>query len=357
MSARIRQQCQLPADNVVLVALHNHGGPVSMQDRLCMEADAAYLRRLEDGCVAAIDQAAAQRRPARLSFGYGEDPDMARNRRHAGGVVDRVLPVLRVDGVDGKPMAIMTSYSCHPVVLGADNRLWTADYPHFVRNAIEQANPGAIAVVMTGCCGDANTGHSARASISLGANKTRTFAEAERIGRLVADCVLAAAMKPLGSFAASRNLSVILRQRSIGEEPAALLDLWRAERELADPARAALLGYWMHWASSIAGQPPRTFDARVTVLDWGGARIVALPGEIFAETALAIRSAGRDGEPMFVLGFCEDNPGYIPPESEFQHGGYEVEEAHRYYGQPAPFAPGSAEMLVSTASKSLVEDL
>lgn len=354
MSARIRARCRLPADNVVVVALHNHGGPVSMDGRLCMEADVAYLRRLEDGCVAAIDQAAARRRPARLSAGTGDDPDIARNRRHAGGIVDRALPVLRIDSADGEPIAMMISYACHPVVLGADNRFWTADYPHFVRRAVEQANSGAVALVMTGCCGDANTGHAAHASVSLAANAARTFAEAERIGNRVAAYALKAEMMLLETYARVANVSVTLRQQPIDNEtPKALLGRWRKEQDLAEPARAALLRYWMHWAAEIAGKPPTPFDARVTALDWGGVPIVALPGEIFAETALAIRRARNDGERIFVIGFCEDNPGYIPPTAEFAFGGYEVEEAHRYYGQAAPFAPGSAEALGEAASKLL----
>ena len=40
---------------------------------------------------------------------------------------------------------------------------------------------------------------------------------------------------------------------------------------------------------------------------------------------------------------------YIPPASEFRFGGYEVDEAHRYYGLPMSFAPGSAEALAGCA--------
>ena len=40
-------------------------------------------------------------------------------------------------------------------------------------------------------------------------------------------------------------------------------------------------------------------------------------------------------------------PGYIPPRDAYPAGGYEVAEAHRYYGLPAAFAPGSAETLAS----------
>ena len=84
------------------------------------------------------------------------------------------------------------------------------------------------------------------------------------------------------------------------------------------------------------------------MLNWGGVPIVALPGEIFAETALQIRQK-MSRDPGFVIGFAEDNPGYIPPESEYAFGGYEVDEAHRYYGLPATFTAGSAEALAEAA--------
>jgi hypothetical protein len=84
------------------------------------------------------------------------------------------------------------------------------------------------------------------------------------------------------------------------------------------------------------------------VLRWGELPIVALPGEIFSETGLAVRAAA--GTPAFVIGYCEDNPGYIPPAAAYAAGGYEVEEAHRYYDLPASFAPGAAEALRDAAS-------
>jgi hypothetical protein len=69
MARRIREKCVLPADNVVVAALHTHGSPVSMIGRLSHQADTAYLERLEAACVHAIDQAAASTRPARLTAG------------------------------------------------------------------------------------------------------------------------------------------------------------------------------------------------------------------------------------------------------------------------------------------------
>jgi hypothetical protein len=83
------------------------------------------------------------------------------------------------------------------------------------------------------------------------------------------------------------------------------------------------------------------------VLNWGGVRIVALPGEIFSATGIAIRDV--IGGPAITVSYAEDNPGYICPRDEFAYGGYEPAEAHRYYGMPAAFAPGAAELLADTA--------
>jgi len=351
MSERIRKRCVLPDDKVVLTAVHNHGGPVSMRARLGVSADEDYLAQLETACVDAIDRAVAHQQPASLHACHGGDPAFARNRRHAGGITDPTVPVLRIHDANGNMLAVLFSYACHPVVLGADNRLWTADYPHFARVALESAYPGAMAMFVTGCCGDVNTGHSAQASVSLIANAARTFEQAERHGRwLAAAAAFASGEIPLGDWAAAANAQVelALKRRERGALPE-MAARWQAERTDAGAARAALLDHWITWSQTTALQPLEPVRERVTVLDWGGMPIVAMPGEIFAETSLSIRSGSPGGLPSFILAFADDNPGYIPPASEFRFGGYEVDEAHRFYNRPAGFAPGSAERLADAA--------
>ena len=349
MSLRIRQRCQLPENNVVIAALHTHGGPASMQGRAGGQTDHDYLQRLENACVEAIDQAAQALVPARLLAGMGTDPDIARNRRHPNGLLDRSLPVLRIETLDGKAIAVMVSYACHPVVLAADNLLWTADYPHYVRLGIEEAVPGAVAIFMTGCVGDANTGHTAQASLSLAANSDRTFARAEKLGRHIASCALAAELKPAASDVAIADASVTLsferREQLSADE---LLEAWQKEYPKADTIRALILDHWMAWARTAAKQELKPWRTRVSMLDWGGVRFIALPGEIFAETSLRIRDQLKTNT-AFVMGFCDSNAGYIAPESEYAFGGYEIDAAHRYYGMPASFKAGSAEHLADAA--------
>jgi hypothetical protein len=75
----------------------------------------------------------------------------------------------------------------------------------------------------------------------------------------------------------------------------------------------------------------------------GGLRIATLPGEPFLAVADRVRSGL--GEHALVLGYCDGVSGYLPTSDEYEHGGYEVCDAHRYYGMPGPYAQGSAERL------------
>ena len=322
--------------------------PVQRAGQLGGEPDAAFLRKVEDGCVAAIDAALADRRPATITVGPGADPDVARNRRHADGPLDRALPVLRIRDADGGLMAILVSYACHPVVLGPDNREITADYPHYVRRHLERACPGAVGVFLSGCCGDANTGHTAQASMSLAPDDARSFATAERLGERIGQAALTAGETsvagPVTAHEACVTLGLDRRERDL----ATLAAGWRSEAATASPTRAAILVHWIRWAERVADTSPGRWTGRVSVLRWGSVPVVALPGEIFARTGLDLRAACGDG-PAFVLAYADAVPGYVPPAEEYAYGGYEVDEAHRFFGMPGAFAPGSAERLATAA--------
>lgn len=356
MSARIRARCALPDGNVIVAATHTHGAPISMRGRLGAAADEGFLQRIEDAAVEAIDTALASARPATLAAGMGGDPDVARNRRRADGPLDRSVPVLRIRDAEGNAIAVVASYACHPVTLGADNLLLTGDYVYALRQRLEVVHPGAMALFLNGCTGDANGGgHSPHDSWTVAANTERTFAMAEQYGNRIADAALVAPEVAAGDGARAVNADVVLSLTRLETEPLSALALtWRRDLATADTMRAIILREWIDWADRFATTPPGTCPGRVTVLDWGGVPIVALPGEIFAETGLSIR-AMCGGRPAIILSYAEGTPGYIPPASEFRFGGYEVEEAHRFFRMPGTFAPGSAEALAAAARRLLGE--
>ena len=54
-----------------------------------------------------------------------------------------------------------------------------------------------------------------------------------------------------------------------------------------------------------------------------------------------------------TLAYANGRPGYIPHRSAYPAGGYEVDEAFRYYGYPSCFAPEAGELIVETALELL----
>ena len=350
LSARARARAVLPDHAITITATHTHGGPVSMPGRLSAEADPAFILNLEDAVVKAVDQAIANQKPARLLGGTGAEPGFASNRRRSDGPVDTGIPVLRFESVEGSTIAILVSYACHPVVLGADNLSWTGDYPHFVREKLEITFPGAIAIFATGCAGDVNTGHSAAASLSPLAMPERSFARAKEIGFGIAKAVLDARLTDVsGNVGHSEAFEDICFEQREHEAPLIMAKSWR----VAAKDTSSIEAIWANWAEKHMGRDLSPRRARVTALKWGGAGIVALPGEIFAETALEIRERLAQKDPLFILAYADDNPGYIPPESDYLRGGYEIDEAHRFYGLGATVAPRTAEHLAEAGCKSV----
>lgn len=340
-------RAEVPA-HAVVAATHTHGGPVTMPGRLGGPVHAAYLDRLRAVCVEAARAALAARQPATMEVGTGPDPGIARNRRRADGPVHAPLTAIRFRRGDGGCLAFVVSYPCHPVVLGADNRYWTADYPGAVRATVEAAEPGAVGLFLTGCCGELNTGHSAHASVTLDVDRARTFESCQRIGRRIADAALAIPLCACEGGVAGVSAEIALPLTTLDPtDVAASRAAWRRELPASDAGRQALLRNWLAWAEHVAPAQSRSWTARVSVLRWGDVRLVALPGEPFSVTAQDI--AARVPGDTVVLGYSDGCPGYLPPAEEFAHGGYEVDEAHRYYGMPAPFASGAAESLADLA--------
>jgi hypothetical protein len=50
----------------------------------------------------------------------------------------------------------------------------------------------------------------------------------------------------------------------------------------------------------------------------------------------------------FVIGYYDKIIGYLPTASAFEEGGYEVSDAYRWYGYPAPFLPTVEDITLQT---------
>lgn len=378
--AKIRERVAaltgIPGERVGVTCTHTHGGPATMPDGRLGRCDLAYL----DGvCRTAAETVAAATRalePVVMRWASGGEPTVGINRRIPGGITDPAVPVLRFQRHDGTVAAVLVSYGCHPVTLGPNNLQATADYPGYVRRTLEAVYPGAAAHFVTGCCGQVNNGHTSRDGDKGRGMHWRTFAEAERIGRAIAGAAVQAAEQaarieaalpitdvevlPARVRTARRTVPLPFLPTPDDPELDRLATAWRDEaREVEQrerrPGELERLQVFLAWAEEVkSGSEVKAVDAEVMVIAIGDVTLALLPGESFVEFGLEIKERTAPCQVM-TLAYGNGCPGYIPHRSAYPAGGYEVDEAYRYYGNPACFAPEAGEALVAAAIELVTE--
>lgn len=365
-----------PRGPVAVVATHTHAGPACTPGRL--SGDDIHVRRgIVSAAGAAISAARAAREPMLLRHGAARGAGVAVNRRSPADPIDPPIDLVSFERADGSVAGWLATYPCHPVVLSADNLEVSGDYPHFLRRELERSSPGSIALFLPGTAGDVNNGHSAEASFKAGPHPGRTIEEAERIGAHLAQVARTAprgvvAPPPADrlpipgsgrAWGAAEEL-VTLRLATLDDEPpASLARRWLEAQRAVGTSEAEVLRSWVTWASRRADHEPMTWAARVSCVRWGSLTLVGVPGEPFLSFTAQVRERvsvaraerGHPAGPVLVTGYTNGCPGYLPDASAYDHGGYEVVDAHRYYGMPAPFARGSAEALATSAVRLALE--
>lgn len=337
--------------NVVVAVTHTHSGPCLTPAGLGTFAP-AVLRAVEAAFVEALTQARRGRVPVTVRYGSRRGVGVGRNRRHQDRAIDPPVQILAFDAAHGT-VATLVTYPMHPVVLNASNTLVSADYVAPLRDAVEAALPGSVCLFAQGCAGDVNDDlHSAEGDFSAAPAPGRTFADAAEKGAIVA----AAALDALAgaTVLAPSRTSICTKAVPLDIAPldpvqvAADRVTWSELASTLPPERSALYEAWSNWASHWLENPPDAehWLARVGLITVGGLPIVTLPGEPFLAVADLVRDALGDA---LVLGYCDGVSGYLPTSDEYAFGGYEVDDAHRYYGMPGPYAQGSAERLVDAA--------
>jgi len=361
--------------NIIVHATHTHSGPCVQKNLLCERIDFNYRGFLIERCVQSLEKALRNLNPAFLFFNIGREETIAYNRFDPLGPKDYDVPVLRIENKDKNIKSILTSYACHPVVLGPQNLLFSADFPGFLIKTLKAIYGNIEILYMTGCAGQINTGHSAFDSIKKLNIERRTFKEAERIGRALAGVVLhtnevIGDSRYKSEYYIEPTLLVkttlvdlpLLKQDSI-EEIIKKKEMWRKRlKELesfpGNYGEKRLLEMYIYWAELMEKNKLTKDFVRVEVYvaKLGNIYMIFLPGEAFVEIGLDIKSfISSKGFKSMVVSYCNYVPGYIPFKSCYHsNGNYEVEESYRFYGLPAPFSPEASEILINIV-KDLIE--
>ncbi|HWB87560.1 MAG TPA: neutral/alkaline non-lysosomal ceramidase N-terminal domain-containing protein [Bryobacteraceae bacterium] len=171
----LRNELQADAgfDAVLFTASHSHAGP-DVRLRQFQSAPAEkWAQQALDEIRDAVLEANASATPVRIGFATGRSW-IGNNRRFLrpdGSVqmiardspkfrnlpIDTSVRVARLDTADGNPLAVLVHHSCHPVTLGAQNLMYSADWPGAMLQTIEEQAPGSpLAFFIQGAPGDIN---------------------------------------------------------------------------------------------------------------------------------------------------------------------------------------------------------
>ncbi|MEM2026675.1 MAG: neutral/alkaline non-lysosomal ceramidase N-terminal domain-containing protein [Candidatus Bathyarchaeia archaeon] len=328
----ISREIGFPKESIALVAVHNHSGPSiigfhTVQQYLLLEE---YLNLLPYLVSSGIIKAFNSRRKAKAGYGKGEVKGWTINRRRpTTGARDERLAALRFEDYKGRLISALVNYTCHAVVLGANNLMISGDYPGYVSRTVENIE-GGVCLFLNGAFGDINPLTPGTRIDRVYDRSMGRFEDAARMGRAIGG----EALKILNSIECRNDLSLFTAYRRIKlklkpipevtEEEINALKAKLKEAGIKETEEIKFKLLTANFLKLVRTIFPNGFaDVEVQGFRIGNFAAVLLPGEVFVDLGLAIKSYSR-ADVMMVVGCSNEVLGYIPTEEAFDEGGYET---------------------------------
>ncbi len=355
------QATGIPADHILCSATHTHTavtvGPTFQS--LVQEDYIGFLaQRIAEGIV----QAHSQLEPARVGWAIGSNPRQVFNRRwflrpgspladpfdrgtdkvrmnpgansksllQPAGPVDPDVPVLAVQAINGRPIAVWANYSLH-YVGGVPASSLSADYfGEFARQIAglidaHETKPAFVAAMTNGTSGDINN-----INFFEGRARQQPF---EQI-RLVAADVAASAQVAYQRIEYEDWVPLKMHETEIelGTRRPAAEELARAKKLLTEAGPGPWTDRRLIYAKETLDMAkyPATVQVKLQAIRIGGLGIVSSPCETFVETGLAIKKLSPL-KPTFTIELANGYNGYLPTPEQHALGGYETWRAKSSY--------------------------
>ena len=354
--ARIADRCDIPPAHVMINATHTHTA-VAIADLLGVDEDTEYTEWVPLKIADAVELAVWRRKPARVGFASVDEERITFNRRwhmrdgtvrfnpgiehpdlvKPTGTIDPEVAMMFVEATDdGTPIAAVANFSLH--YIGTDNSsALSADYfGHFDRRMRHYLGDTCISLLWNAASGQINnTDFSGRTKWTASGHQQAVKMANVLAGHFIVEMQL---MEMHETLDLSGDLATLTFQRKeITAE-----DLKIAEQVLSVP-QGTYDAYETGPFSWVVGEPipntlvdvyarecqrlaklPAQMTAPVQVIRLGEAAIVALPGEVFVETGMNIKSKS-DAKPTFLVSLANGYIGYICTDKALiEEGGYET---------------------------------
>lgn len=157
VQARVGGYCGMPMAHIVTCAIHTHSAPAFF--KLAFEDVAAedeLTGALLERTVSLASQAWSGLCPAECSIERMEVVGLYGNRNVQNGPADKTCTAMTFRDPNGLVIGRLLNISAHPTILGADNRMLSADLIGQTRMRLEDAW-GCPVVFTNGTCGDVST--------------------------------------------------------------------------------------------------------------------------------------------------------------------------------------------------------
>lgn len=389
----IAQDPRLTDAHVIINASHCHGIVRADTDQLVVQAVREASQKLTPvkvGVGATNETRISENRrlllkdgtqmDMRRAYSLPRDEDVA-----SVGPIDPQVGLVRIDREDGRPLAVIYNFACHPI-MNPPSKGNSADFPGFASAVIEEAlGHGALAFFVQGCGGDINP---------VRYKEVNQPPDAEPLGNLLGLTVLrrvreikTAAGAPLAvqqqTIALPRAADFAQRIAAIETEQSRLLrslnptninfktflplliqqrlnpdfpshyaqsylhdkqqqrdDLQRLDVENRTQVEAYLANIQameqltrlstnlaLLKKHSAAGESAavRTIDVELCALRIGDFKLVTFPGELTVEIGLGLKRAAKDPH-TFVAGYTNGYIYYTPTVSQRSNTGYAQED-------------------------------
>jgi len=285
-----------PPQFVILSASHTHSGPGAYADSafwgfVAADRESLPVRKsIVDSMESAALEALRRRVPARVAAGKSTVTGITTSRLDQ--PLDPELGVLKVTGVDGRPVALVWSYAIHGTALGHGNFLISGDLMGEASARLERET-GVPVLFVNGAAGDVSP---------VG----RGWHGVESIGATLASSALA-------------TWSALPPGRDEG------LGAAESRVSLPDPALSVRNCSWSWVPRRLRVGLGRAMPASVgmTAVRIGETAWVTVPGELQTRLGLDVKAAGRGRfEQTFVAGYSNDYLGYFLTRMDYSRPSY-----------------------------------
>lgn len=371
----------IPTENMMMSATHTHSAG-TVCSVFQSDPDPEYLEFLSERIADAVIRANENRVPARIGWGFGQEPDQVHNRRwllkpgktspnpfggedlarmnpgvnnpdklEPAGPTDPEVSVVSVVAKTGEPIAILANYSLH-YVGGTGGPVISADYFGMFNNRMAQLLNATnqeipfVSIMSNGTSGDINNiDFSGRIKGARGA-----FVQMEYVANVVA----AEAYKVVQNITYQDDLKL----SSVQEEISVGVRLPNAEEvKRAEDIMAHAEGPNMKTREEIYAREtvliqhyPDEVEMILQAFRIGDLAIAAIPCEVFVEIGLDLKENSAV-KPMFTISLANGYFGYLPTPEHHALGGYETWRAR------SSFLEVNASEKISETMFGLLEQL